>query len=633
MCSYIIMSGQPLKSPSDASKFRQQYMATLALQSNINDANLQANKIYKRTGQTPTQPTDMRLTSEKLADLQRLKMEVRGKLGSIMDGVNAEEVAYDLSPDALIFLAQNIDAIVKELKPKYQLGITAPIFIPYLINYMTKSNQVNETSYGLQQATGGDVMMGAEQIREVVNEELLNAIWQILQSGYINEPLKRGLAQNINILQREILPLSGYLTELGEEDVETRHIYQQYFNSIYNDIATQRALSDPVRKLNEAVLRGDRRMADIYAEQLRQMLAVEPSAREEAKQMRLLIEDVRRGDNIPPPEDLGGGGGEEKVESRESSKGKSRPILQSPVEQLKDFEIRYGPTELLEADRRLSKRELEQDIIPTLLRITGYNLRPKQFFAEVMGGEAHTKGKLNKQEYGLILERLKEDIDRVKTGGSSLGMLEPSPPPPGWDDRLSGSTVPYSSYRTGSSPYSVKQGKGLRSGRVYIAPVIDYSKGVMPVANFIPFGKLFINTDKLGRGIISLRKGKGAYLTSLPVRRVSPTLNDIIKVISGGGSPTYTQLSKLDDEERRYLYDLGKASSLGERIGIPAPTKDEDDRDINQFEIMKGEISSGNDSIELVKKFKALIIKMMGKGLLPKGQGKALMVDLVELGY
>ena len=41
------MSGQPTKSPVDASKFRQQYLANLSLQANINDKNLQANKIYK----------------------------------------------------------------------------------------------------------------------------------------------------------------------------------------------------------------------------------------------------------------------------------------------------------------------------------------------------------------------------------------------------------------------------------------------------------------------------------------------------------------------------------------------------------------------------------------------------------
>ena len=42
------MSGQPNRNPTDPSKFRQQYLANLALEANINDKNLQANMIYKK---------------------------------------------------------------------------------------------------------------------------------------------------------------------------------------------------------------------------------------------------------------------------------------------------------------------------------------------------------------------------------------------------------------------------------------------------------------------------------------------------------------------------------------------------------------------------------------------------------
>jgi len=52
------MSGQPNRNPTDPAKFRQQYLANLSLEANINDKNLQANKIYKKTGEVPSQMTD-----------------------------------------------------------------------------------------------------------------------------------------------------------------------------------------------------------------------------------------------------------------------------------------------------------------------------------------------------------------------------------------------------------------------------------------------------------------------------------------------------------------------------------------------------------------------------------------------
>jgi hypothetical protein len=186
--------------------------------------------------------------------------------------------------------------------------------------------------------------------------------------------------------------------------------------------------------------------------------------------------------------------------------------------------------------------------------------------------------------------------------------------------------------RVGDEPISVKQGKGI-GGRKPITRVVDYSKGVGPIDHYAPFGKIFINTDKLKKGIVSVRKGKGVHITCLKVQRVSPHLNDIIDKVVGGGNPSYTQLSKLNDEERLYLYKLGKHSNLLDRIGIEPPTKADDDADINSFEIMKGEIMSGNDSREMVADFKKLILKMIGKRLLPPGQAKALLLNLTEMGY
>ena len=60
------MSGQPLNKPSDARKYRQTYLSYLKLRADLDDVNLQANKLYKRTGQLPQEMSDYRTTEEKL---------------------------------------------------------------------------------------------------------------------------------------------------------------------------------------------------------------------------------------------------------------------------------------------------------------------------------------------------------------------------------------------------------------------------------------------------------------------------------------------------------------------------------------------------------------------------------------
>ena len=81
------------------------------------------------------------------------------------------------------------------------------------------------------------------------------------------------------------------------------------------------------------------------------------------------------------------------------------------------------------------------------------------------------------------------------------------------------------------------------------------------------------------------------------------------------------------------MHKLAKTTHLLDRLSIPTPNKGEDEKSINQFEIMKGEILNGNDSVDLVKKFKLLIVKLVSKDLLPKGQAKEILMELATLGY
>jgi hypothetical protein len=620
------MSGKPLKSPSDASKYRQQYLATLALQANINDANLQANKIYKRTGQTPTQPTDMRLTSEKLADIERLKIEVRAQLASIMDGQDAQATIASLPTEALQFVAQNINQIVKEIKPRYQLGIPATVFEVWLNNYMRKSSEVNEVAYGLQQNDGAGVILGAEQIRELINEAVLRQLGEV--SGRLKERQRRIVKRRIDDLE-PIVDLEDELTTIGQiQDVTTRHFIQQLLNDIFNNLPLQAEVEQVLTPLNNALDRKDEQLTEVYINKLDDILTVEPSAVQGATQLQEMLDSIKKGKD-PDLEEIGygGGGGKE---------GKPTKRDRDFEYNLLRYEQEYGELNPNKYDDvKISKEDLTVQI-DDALRISPYYNKPggmksREYYNLVIE-KKNTQGKLTGTELRQIYRRIIEELIRLKNGGKSFQYEASAPPPP--FETESTITLPYSKapIRFSDDPISVKQGKGI-GGRKKITRVVDYDQGIGPIDHYAPFGRIFINTDKLKRGIVSVRKGKGVHITCLKVQRVSPNLNDIIHKIVGNGMPSYGQLSKLSDDEREYLYKLGKHSDLLDKIGIEAPTKLDDDADINQFEIYKGQISSGNDSVEMIKDFKKLIVKMIGKKLLPPGQAKALLLSLTEMGY
>ena len=160
----------------------------------------------------------------------------------------------------------------------------------------------------------------------------------------------------------------------------------------------------------------------------------------------------------------------------------------------------------------------------------------------------------------------------------------------------------------------IKKGRGLRS---------DYRD----------FGINKINHKKLEDGILTLRRGTNSNYPDMPSKRISRKLQKIITHISGGGVPDFNEINNLENGEKDYLHKLISKSNLQERLSVPTPSKDQEEKDFHQFEVMKGEIMSGNDSKELIKKFKILILKLSKQNVLPKNEVQELLQDLLHLGY
>ena len=108
------MSGQPLVKPLDAERFRKEYLKTLDLQESNNKKNLEANRLFIKTG-TPQQPDDTRTVEERFEDVERLKVEARPQLQQLMDGGQAEKVIQNATPTQLYFIIQAMTEYIRKV--------------------------------------------------------------------------------------------------------------------------------------------------------------------------------------------------------------------------------------------------------------------------------------------------------------------------------------------------------------------------------------------------------------------------------------------------------------------------------------------------------------------------------------
>jgi hypothetical protein len=162
---------------------------------------------------------------------------------------------------------------------------------------------------------------------------------------------------------------------------------------------------------------------------------------------------------------------------------------------------------------------------------------------------------------------------------------------------------------------------------------IDTTKGISKLARFIPLGRYVINRHRLNDNVVSLKRPSGAGIVEFPSQRVSNILGNVLRKIVGNGIPAFEDLEALDEDEKAYLHKLAKQSQIIDRLSIPAPKKSDIDKDLNRFEILKGQIMSGNDNKELIKEFKILLMKLSTKKLIPKPQVREMLFDLTSMGY
>lgn len=181
-----------------------------------------------------------------------------------------------------------------------------------------------------------------------------------------------------------------------------------------------------------------------------------------------------------------------------------------------------------------------------------------------------------------------------------------------------------------------KKGRGRPKGSGIARPFkekVDLSRGIEPDRRFVKFGRFLINTNKLHDDIVAIKRPSGSNITEFPSQRVSTHLSNVFKKIIGGGVPSFNELSSLNDMERNYLYSVSKKAEIADKLSIPTPSKDQKDKDIHDYEVAKGEILSGNDNREFIKKFKLMVVKLCKSGVLPKKEANEVLSDLVELGF
>lgn len=702
------MSGYPLKSVHDSIKKRKAYEQELALRAKLDDVNLQANKLYKRTGAISALP-DTRTTTEKLADLYRLRIEIYDKLKTIMSGDDAQKTINGLSADEIRFLSQRLDKIVQHFKQKYKLGVPYQVFNDYLsksiealnilgddnvANLALVENMVSKDDFNsalssmMQQYSSAEQnkLRGAVKFYEGLTNEIRQA-QRLVSSQILDAQSQNDLTQMITDISKKIPNnveidnlLSEYQTAVSYSDTQAINDLKLKIDGLVGDIISlQNDKQDLERRLSDAI-RDNQISQTTYQLVTPQEQQVSPSS----TQSQTLYKTVDPYTYIPPNNvmdkslwprtssvyaDLAGyivatynllqnkqlwndrGGVSFNTMSTNWSAQKLRKwivdnddlfkqawtdktissVPQIPVVQEPQLEQTLGnlfalPTDLPELTMLTlsgvakANNMSVQDISNLILNVrddllsSGVQVPPsfindiKKSISNLPSSQVYQN---SSKTYPEIAAYILDWIQNLRTDqNTSLA------------DYINNRTINGTGLRTKKSKM---KGKGI---------AIDYNAGIKSnnekQSNYVPFGKFVINRNRLANGIVMIKRPNGAFMGNLQTKRVSNNLKNVFDKIVGGNIPSFNDYDKLDDDEREYLKFVSSKANIEDKLAVPAPKKDTDEKLINKFEIFRGQICAGQDNKEMIQEFKKLLVVLCDKKLLPRRQVSDILIDLAR---
>jgi hypothetical protein len=630
------MSGRPNKTENDVIKHKNEYIERLKLEIDINQKNYDANELYKQTGQV--MPiiglNDNRSIEDKLLDTEKLKQDIAKTIGTISSltfGTNVVQALstspYNINNSLIIFTAQRINEIILNLKKIYSIGIKGDANdIQQLVNFIVKmysdSNAFTKTAKNFidVQPSGALNPTGLPNIDAMQNVK--NTLSMILpQIGTLSDDY-------MNYIYGQIPPALTF----PQLEINIRNLYNDIFEfiTLLNRIASinRNVFQEIVNLSNQPSFGGNgieeaRDILEFLSKVFPQPNLVKAFFDKNAKFLNLdnsylaLVNEFQANGNRGP--------------FFESIQSVYRTTLNKAQEVLTNF------LEILNPDG-VSLQELDDNAIAIDVFFIRYGIG-----GPPVPPQAPAPRPVPPAPLVLGPIRPPPPIGGAPPAPLALGGAPPAPlalgpirPPP---PQIGG--APPAPLALGNGISKEKRRRGRPKGTGVLKPYsqtvsenLDLSRGIEPTGKFIKFGKYLLNSHKLNKdNTFSLKHISGGNIIDIPSQRLTENLSKAIRTIIGGGNPSYNDLNKLTENEKKYLHKICQKSNIIDKLSIPTPSKDEEEKEIHKFEVMKGEISSGNDSPELIKEFKRLILKLQKNNSLPKKEVYEILEELNTLGY
>lgn len=174
--------------------------------------------------------------------------------------------------------------------------------------------------------------------------------------------------------------------------------------------------------------------------------------------------------------------------------------------------------------------------------------------------------------------------------------------------------------------FGVKK-SGFKSTRIKIGKGLE----VEEQPRFKTFGKYIIHMPHLiNDNVLNVKFPSGGAIPSIKPVQINNNFKEFINDLLETGKFDERHYNSLSKSERDHFMKIAKGANLIGKLGVKQPKEDEENekKDVDRFELLKGEYDAGNNNDKMIKELRALVIKFIHSGKINKKQGMEFLMEL-----
>lgn len=163
----------------------------------------------------------------------------------------------------------------------------------------------------------------------------------------------------------------------------------------------------------------------------------------------------------------------------------------------------------------------------------------------------------------------------------------------------------------------VKLGKGLP----------ENARGI----RYAQFGKYIIHLPSLDKHTISIKYPSVLSIADIPNKHVSQKFIDMIKQYLATDTIDKGMFNNLEEEEQEFFHYLTRRCAVDTGMSGAGAMTDRERKDMERFELIRGQVIAGNNAPEVLKELKQYLLKFLSEKRITRAVGNQILYEIAML--